>query len=143
VYDALTNAEISTAVVNYTDSGRSWSVANGTLTARDPYATVIVAKDAAGNVTRSFPASPDGNLNADASFDISDVDLCLTKVSAFGPKVAPDYANAPNFQVLTPQQLAHGDIGPLNNGVANPDGYIDIVDCLLIVRKLNGYSVSY
>jgi hypothetical protein len=143
VYDATTNAEITNAVVNYTDSGKAWSVANGTLAARDPYATIIVARDAAGNITRSFPANPDGNINGDSSFNQADADICLAKVSESGPKVAPDYANAPNFQVLTPQQLAHGDIGPLKNGIANPDGYIDIVDCLLIVRKLNGYSVSY
>jgi hypothetical protein len=96
-----------------------------------------VATDAAGNVKRSFPASPDGNMNIDDHFDSADVNACMNKVAANGPKVAPGAG------VLTQQELAHGDIAPLSNGYPNPDGYIDIVDCLLIARKLNGYSVLY
>ncbi|GAM10521.1 hypothetical protein OR1_02810 [Geobacter sp. OR-1] len=141
VINATTNAPLSAPndyTIAYTDAGKTWTVTMGAT--RDPYNTIIVAADAAGNVTRSFPAVPDGNMDGVNGFTQDDANLCLTKVSSYGPKVAPDY---PGFAKLTPQQLAHGDIGPLKNGAANPDGYIDIVDCLLMIRKLNGYSVGY
>jgi hypothetical protein len=135
LFNASANTPISQPVV-YSNGGRSWSVdlVAGTM---DPFNTLVVATDAAGNERRSFPVAPDGNILIDGSLNKADSTRCMELVSSFGPKVKPAVGQ------LTPQELAHGDIGPLKNGKANPDGYLDIVDCQLIIRKLNGYTVLY
>jgi hypothetical protein len=120
--------------VEYTAPGRKWS--HAVLVSRDPYDTVIKVTDAAGNITATSQAHPDGNIKIDATFDNNDVDYCLSKVTAFGPSV-PAGAN------LTFQELAHGDVAPLLNGNINPDGYLDIVDCIMISRKLNHEVVPF
>ena len=38
----------------------------------------------------------------------------------------------------TPQDLLHGDVAPLVNGVPAPDNVINVADALLILRKLVG-----
>lgn len=38
----------------------------------------------------------------------------------------------------TPAQLAHGDVAPISNGVHAPDGVIDLIDAVVILRKVQG-----
>jgi len=45
---------------------------------------------------------------------------------------------AVNNGTPTASQLSHGDIGPLLSGKPNPNGAIDLVDALLILRKAVG-----
>jgi hypothetical protein len=42
--------------------------------------------------------------------------------------------------LITPDSndLAHGDVAPLENGVPKPDGKIDINDAIVILRKSVG-----
>jgi hypothetical protein len=123
-----------TSPVIYSNSGRTWSQTQ--LSARDPYDTLIKVTDAAGNIKQTSQAHPDGNILTDTAFNQADVDLCLSKVSTYGPTV-------PAGGGITFQQLSHADVAPLLNGNINPDGYLDIVDCIMISRKLNGMVVPF
>jgi hypothetical protein len=38
----------------------------------------------------------------------------------------------------TAQDLARGDVAPLNNGIPHPDGIIDIADVVLILERAVG-----
>lgn len=135
VYDGAGNQLDNPAnPVIYSDAGRAWSQA--LLSSRDPYDTVIAVTDAAGNIKRTSQAHPDGNMVIDAAFNTDDVTFCVNTVSAYGPSVPA----GPN---LSFNALAHGDVAPLLNGNINPDGYLDIVDCIMISRKLNGMVVPF
>ncbi|GAB7028458.1 hypothetical protein [Geotalea toluenoxydans] len=86
----------------------------------------IKATDAAGNISvitglSSSYTKPSGDLNADAIVNTVDVQLALD--FAYGRKVP------------TQEQLLQGDIGPLLNGFANPNGVIDLSDAILIRKK--------
>lgn len=72
----------------------------------------------------SFPAAPDGDLNDDGSVDVRDVLL--------------GYRVLMGELTLTPFQYARGDVAPLVNGIATPDGEFDLGDVLVIQRKALG-----
>jgi hypothetical protein len=106
-------------------SGKSWSAALE-LGGYDADSLAVRATDVAGNSTvRSLVVSvPDGDVNGDGSVTILDVLLALR---IFTQQTAP-----------TMSHLAHGDIGPLYQGKARPNGVIDLVDAILIMRKALG-----
>ena len=111
------------------------TVTNGTWTAAlggsyNPFTLTVAATDAAGNTTYTAPFKPDGDITVDGVVDLNDVRYCMSKVVGLGA-------------VATPVELAHGDIGPLSNGIASPNGKIDISDCLLINRKVAGLPVTW
>lgn len=86
----------------------------------------VVATDAAGNssvksLTYTFP---DGDFDGDGSVTVSDALRAIRLVV--------------NNLTPTEQELAHADIGPLLNGQPNPNGRIDLVDSILILRKAVG-----
>jgi pseudomonalisin len=66
----------------------------------------------------------DGDINGDGVVDAADVML----------------AEQITLGLLTPtaNQLAHGDVAPLVNGVPAPDGKVDVSDVLIIERKALG-----
>ncbi|MBT0652288.1 Ig-like domain-containing protein [Geomobilimonas luticola] len=106
-------------------SDAAWSVDLGTAT-YDPAALRIFAYDAAGNstalgLTYQFP---DGDVDGNGTVTMADA---LTSIRLVVNNGTP-----------TAAQLAHGDIGPLVNGKPNPNGTIDLVDALLILRKAVG-----
>lgn len=106
-------------------SDATWSVDLGTAT-YDPAALRIFAYDAADNstalgLTYQFP---DGDVDGNGTVTMADA---LTSIRLVVNNGAP-----------TAAQLAHGDIGPLVNGKPNPNGTIDLVDALLILRKAVG-----
>ncbi|WP_223913371.1 dockerin type I repeat-containing protein [Geobacter sp. AOG1] len=88
----------------------------------------ITAVDAAGNQsTRGLVVhEPDGDLNDDGSVTMADALLAIRIVTGGA--------------VPTADNLAHGDIGPLLAGRPNPNGKIDLVDALLILRRAVGLS---
>ncbi|CAG0979954.1 Bacillopeptidase F [Geobacteraceae bacterium] len=92
----------------------------------DADSLAVRAADAAGNSTvRSLVVNaPDGDVNGDGTVTIHDVLLALR---IFTQQTAP-----------TVSHLAHGDIGPLYQGKARPNGVIDLVDAILIMRKALG-----
>ncbi len=107
-------------------------VANGSWTADlagvmySPDALLVIATDAAGNstsktITYSFP---DGTLNANSKPTVQDALRAIRIVV--------------NGLTPTAQELAHYDIGPLVGGKPNPNGKIEIVDAILILRKALG-----
>jgi len=102
-----------------------WSADLGTDT-YNPANLQIYAFDAAGNATAyglkyQFP---DGDVDADGAVTMADA---LTAIRL-----------AVNNGTPTASQLSHGDIGPLLSGKPNPNGAIDLVDALLILRKAVG-----
>ncbi len=130
VRDIATQALVGT--VSYPTSS-TWSSA---FPSRDPYTLAVAATDAAGNTVYKAAVKADGNINLDAQIaDLNDARFCLDMVVSNGPKVVP-----PNVSLL---QLAHGDIAPIVGGLSSPDGAIDILDCLLILRKASGLSVTW
>lgn len=82
--------------------------------------------DAAGNSTVKTLtyAFPDGDLNGDGRVTVQDA-LRAIRLTV-------------NQDVPTPSELAKGDIGPLMKGKPNPNGKIDLVDAILILRKAVG-----
>lgn len=108
------------------------SVANGAWIANlagvsyTPGNLLVVATDAAGNSTsKSLTYSfPDGTLNAGGQPTVQDA---LRAIRLVVNQVTP-----------SAQELAHYDIGPLVGGKPNPNGKIEIVDAILILRKALG-----
>ncbi|MBT1075369.1 Ig-like domain-containing protein [Geobacter grbiciae] len=108
-----------------TVSGEKWNAALE-VGGYDAASLVVRATDVAGNSTvRSLVVNvPDGDLNGDGAVTVHDVILALR---IFTRQMVP-----------TANQLAHGDIGPLYQGKAKPNGVIDLVDAILIMRKALG-----
>jgi hypothetical protein len=108
------------------------SIDNGTWSADlsgvnyNPEALLAVATDAAGNSTsKSLAYSfPDGTLNASGKPSVQDA---LRAIRLVVNQLTPSAA-----------ELAHYDIGPLVGGKPNPNGKIEIVDAILILRKALG-----
>jgi cytochrome c peroxidase len=67
---------------------------------------------------------PDGNLKGSGSVDVSDALMAL--------RIAVGLVQP------SPEQMLHGDVAPLVNGVPAPDNRIDIADALVILRKVVG-----
>jgi hypothetical protein len=70
------------------------------------------------------PIFADGDLNADGIVNVVDVLLAQQIVT--------------NQLVPTQDQLDHGDVAPLVNGVPVPDGVFNLGDVLVIQRKALG-----
>lgn len=108
------------------------TIANGSWTADlsgvnyTPGNLLAVATDAAGNSTsKTLSYSfPDGSLAGDGKPTVQDA---LHAIRLVVSRATP-----------TAQELAHYDIGPLVNGMPNPNGKIEIVDAILILRKALG-----
>ncbi len=108
-----------------TAAGGTWSADLSGIN-YNPDLLSVVATDAAGNIsikTLTY-AYPDGDIDGDGKVTIADA---LRAIRLFVNKTTP-----------TAQELAHGDIGPLLSGKPNPNGKIDIVDAILILRKAVG-----
>lgn len=109
-----------------TDGSGIW-VADLKGVSYSPDSLLVVAQDAAGNstsktLTYSFP---DGTMEGAGKPTIKDALAAMRLV--VNKTVQP-----------TAQQLAHYDVGPLVDGRPNPNGKIDIVDAILILRKALG-----
>lgn len=108
----------------------SVSIANGAWSADLAGAVydtlLVVATDAAGNSTSKSLAYnfPDGTLNGTAKPTVQDA---LRAIRIVVNQLNP-----------TAQELAHYDIGPLVSGKPNPNGRIEVVDAILILRKALG-----
>lgn len=91
-----------------------------------PENLLAVATDAAGNSTsRALSYNfPTGSLNSDGKPTVQDALRAIRLVV--------------NQYTPTAQELASYDIGPLVNGKPNPNGKIEIVDAILILRKALG-----
>lgn len=113
------------AVGEVTLTGDTWSAAL-TLGTYDPDSLAVRATDAAGNNTVKLLVVqvPDGDLSGDGRVTIQDALLALR---IFTKQMTPTAAH-----------LARGDIGPLVKGKARPNGVIDLVDALLVLRKALG-----
>jgi len=105
----------------------AWSASLGA--ARSPFGLMVTATDAAGNTFSKSAVKPDGDFDANGVVDLNDVSVCMAIVVGTTP--------------VTNLHLAHGDIGPLENGLWNPNGVIDIVDCNLTQRKAAGLPVNW
>lgn len=103
----------------------SWS-ADLTGVNYTPAALLAIATDAAGNSTsKSLSYSfPDGTLNTTGKPTVKDA---LRAIQIVVNQLTP-----------TADELAHYDIGPLVDGKPNPNGKIEIVDAILILRKSLG-----
>jgi uncharacterized Zn-binding protein involved in type VI secretion len=128
--DLASGQPIANATVVYTPPS-SW-----TATLSNPLKVDnidISATDAAGNVTSKTLFRPDGNINIEPTTDlvVNDLDANACMDIVVGVKTATRY------------QIAHGDIGPLKDGLSNPNGRIDVTDCILILRKASGLLVSW
>lgn len=116
----------------------SVSIVNGSWTANltgviyIPENLLAVATDAAGNSTSKALVYnfPDGTLNGSGHPTIKDARRAM-------------YLAAHKKSIPTANELAHYDIGPLINGKPNPNGKIDLVDALLILRKALGLKSSW
>ena len=102
---------------------------NGTFVAAlgqnyDLFTLLVAATDQAGNVTTIGAAKPDGDCTGNSSISADDASVCLDMVAG--------------ITAQTKLRQAHCDIGPLNNTFINPNGQIDITDCILIMRKAAG-----
>jgi cytochrome c peroxidase len=88
----------------------------------------VLAIDAAGNATLKTAsvtyAIADGNLKGTGVADVSDA-LRALRISV-------------GLIVATPQDLLHGDVAPLVNGIPTQNGVIDAGDALLILKKAVG-----
>ncbi|RNC69157.1 MAG: hypothetical protein ED859_08025 [Desulfuromonadales bacterium] len=106
-------------------TGLAWS-ATLSIGEYDPDTLAVRATDAAGNSTvKSLVVqAPDGDLDGDGTVSIRDAIMAL-KISTV--EVIPTAAT-----------LARGDIGPLVMGRPHPNGVIDFVDTILILRKALG-----
>jgi cytochrome c peroxidase len=87
-----------------------------------------IATDPAGNTAIKIAAITyslaDGNFKGTGVTDISDA----LKAMRIAVGLVP----------VTPQDLLHGDVAPLVNGVPAPDNTINIADALMILRKVAG-----
>lgn len=115
------NGPAGTVTVN----GQAWQAAL-TVGAYDSDSLAVRATDAAGNgtVKSLIVQVPDGDLDGDGTVTIQDALLAL---KIYLGQIKP-----------TANYLAHGDIGPLLQGKAHPNGAIDMVDVILILRKALG-----
>ncbi len=116
-----------TAIGNVAVNAPAWS-ADLTGINYDPANLTVMATDAAGNSTVKtlFFQFPDGDLDGDSRVTVADALRAIRiVVNGLNP---------------TAQELAHGDIGPLLNGKPNPNGRIDLVDAILILRKAVGMT---
>jgi len=98
----------------------------------DPATIKITATDPAGNPsvrTGLTYTPPTGDINGDGPVNILDARYALQCVVGLATPAAAE--------------IQRGDIGPLLNGKANPDGKIDLVDAMLILRKALGDPVSW
>lgn len=103
----------------------SWSADLAGVT-YNPDTLLAIATDAAGNSTSKTLVYnfPDGTLNGTGTPTVQDA---LRTIRIVVNQLAP-----------SAQELAHYDIGPLVNGKPNPNGKIEIVDAILILRKALG-----
>jgi FtsP/CotA-like multicopper oxidase with cupredoxin domain len=110
-----------------TVNGTAWSCQLSGL-AKGDNAVTVTAKDTSGNTTsRSALITvipPDGNFKGSGSCDISDALKAL--------RMAIGLAQ-PTFN-----DLMHGDVSPLKNGLPDPDGKIDVGDALTILKRAVG-----
>jgi len=67
---------------------------------------------------------PDGDLNADSVVNAADVVLA--------------YQFLMDQLMMTSEQMSHGDVAPLVDGMPVPDGIFNAADLLLIQRKTLG-----
>lgn len=108
------------------------NIANGSWTADltgvsySPENLLSIATDAAGNSTSASLSYnyPSGTINSDGKTTVQDA---LRSIRIVVNQLTP-----------TAQELASYDIGPLVNGKPNPNGKIEIVDAILILRKALG-----
>jgi alpha-tubulin suppressor-like RCC1 family protein len=91
----------------------------------DAYGNVSLAKSAA--VTVTLPATADGILVPVTGKTVPDIADALTSLN-FAMKMA----------IPTPDQLLHGDVAPLVNGVSQPDGEINLGDTIVTLRRAVG-----
>lgn len=89
----------------------------------------VTATDAAGNSSAKSIAVPvpDGDLDGDGLVTIRDALKVIKLVVSSTQPSAND--------------LLHGDVGPLLNGKRNPNGSLDLVDGILLLRKALGQTV--
>lgn len=99
----------------------------------NPSTIKITATDAAGNnsVKGLNYTPPTGDIASPPNgvVDILDARYALQCVVGLATATDPE--------------IKRGDIGPLLNGKANPNGKIDLVDAILILRKALGDTVSW
>jgi hypothetical protein len=121
--------QAATNIVPYTCSWNATAVANGI------YALSAKAYDPVGNVVQSAVIGVtvvngssilmrNGDINGDGIVDIADALLAL--------QIAVDIKQS------TTQELLRGDVAPIVNGAAVPDGKIDIMDASMILAKAVG-----
>ncbi|WP_298268729.1 Ig-like domain-containing protein [Geobacter sp.] len=108
-----------------TMSGEAWQ-ATLTVGSYDADTLAVRATDAAGNSTVKalVVQVPDGDLDGDGKVAVQDALLAL---KVYLGQIKP-----------TAAYLTHGDIGPLLQGKAHPNGAVDMVDIILILRKALG-----
>ncbi|WP_243370999.1 hypothetical protein [Geotalea sp. SG265] len=114
-----------------TINGTSWS-ADLTTSSYNAGTIQIKATDAAGNIsviTGLTYNKPDGDIDQNGVVDANDAQLA--RQLAMGVRQP------------TAAELAHGDIGPLLKGAANPNGKIDLIDAILIQRKAQDSTFSW
>jgi len=106
-------------------NGERWS-ADLTAAVFEYSSLRVTATDAAGNASSKLTSVPvpDGDLDGDGVVTISDA-LRVIKIVV-------------SNEQPTANDLLHGDVGPLLNGKRNPDGKLDLVDGILLLRKALG-----
>ncbi|GFO68813.1 hypothetical protein GMLC_23920 [Geomonas limicola] len=125
------NTAASAGPVTTTTGGTRWSCTISNLVPGTNIVTVVVV-DAAGNLAvRSAQvkyAPSDGDLNLDGQVNLVDA------LGALRIAVGIDQPGA--------EGKAHADVAPLVNGVPSPDGVVDLLDALVILKKVVG-SLSF
>jgi hypothetical protein len=76
------------------------------------------------SITLNLVPGPDGRITGGATVSISDA---LKALQIAAGLITP-----------TAQDLVHGDVAPIVNGISKPDGVIDILDALVILRATLG-----
>jgi hypothetical protein len=114
-------------------TGNTWSFTVTNLVPITPNTIVATAVDPAGNQTSAetsitFTPPADGRISSLGASEPSITDALMA------------LRHAVNLIVLTPEQLAHGDVAPLDpvTGIPNPNGVVDISDALIILRRVVG-----
>ena len=109
-------------------TGISISDLNGkVISVTNSASTVVLSKRITKATPLLRPSVPDGVVDpANSSGIPAFSDFIITSQAAMG------------MIALAPQQLIHVDVAPLINGLAVPDGKIDIGDALLILRRVKG-----
>lgn len=108
-----------------TVAGNSWSCAISGLAVGDNIITIRIDGNDGTSKTETRLLKvilPDGLLNGTDTPSIADALRAL--------RIAVGLA------IPTPDELLHGDVAPLLNGVPNPDDKIDVADALLILRRV-------